>query len=697
MYARECIVDAMHTECYLPWSALEVILKGKVRLLLPLFVIGSLFMGSNIQAQETAPSTAPNPEGTATTAPSPAAGTAPTPGTVAAPTTGTAPTPGTVPGTAPSSRPVPVTAPQPRPKPADPDLETRAKAEKEWLNSLNARPRLVSLQQSTSDAEDDVAAKLKNRLVLLGKKIFSNREWFDYWSKQKALANTLSKLYDTHAKRLEEYDPRASKDMVNRAQGLANWSTLAGEKVKNQDVYLQAIRTENDAVEERLEAVLETNSTERVLAAKSTFDLSPFQARRQSLAELKVRIAQQTDKLRIAEVELKVTQSQLEAEKILHKALLRDVELAQMERSISTEQARSTDRNWRGTWTPIRDGASGKVRKLEAEESFGQDRQRSLKVEVELAKSQASYRSDKSTELQKRYDEDNSFQGWAEAAWATLYAWILGPGWRVVFALLIIWLGVKAAKRVVRSLERTMVKAVADEDPENQSAEEQRAETIAGVFGGILRIIVTAVAFLLALEQLGVNTGPILGSVAILGLAISFGSQNLVRDVVTGFFILIENQFAVGDFVEIGGRSGTVEKINLRSTWIREASGTIHIIPNGSVSAVANQTRDWARAICHIGVGYGDDLNKVEEVVNKTGQEVFAEAEWKEIFLEAPYFVGVTELGDSCVTVRCMAKTHPGEQWGATRELNRRLKVAFDEAGIEIPFPQQVIWTQKAS
>jgi small-conductance mechanosensitive channel len=242
-----------------------------------------------------------------------------------------------------------------------------------------------------------------------------------------------------------------------------------------------------------------------------------------------------------------------------------------------------------------------------------------------------------------------------------------------------------------------MVNAVEDDDPENQNAEEARRETIATVFGGILRIIVTAIAFLLALEQLGINTGPILGSVAILGLAISFGSQNLVRDVVTGFFILIENQFAVGDVVEISGRTGTVEKINLRSTWFRELTGTIHIVPNGSVSAVANLTRDWARAICHIGVGYGDDLAKVEKVVNEMGAAIYAEAEWNEIFQEAPFFVGVTELADSYVNVRCMAKTEPGEQWGATRELNRRLKEAFDAAGIEIPFPQRVLWNQQAS
>ncbi|MBT3223724.1 MAG: mechanosensitive ion channel family protein, partial [Proteobacteria bacterium] len=207
----------------------------------------------------------------------------------------------------------------------------------------------------------------------------------------------------------------------------------------------------------------------------------------------------------------------------------------------------------------------------------------------------------------------------------------------------------------------------------------------------VLRIAIYIVGGLIALEQIGVNTGPILGSVAILGLAISFGSQNLVRDVVNGFFILLENQFAVGDVVTINGKTGTVEKITIRSTWIRAATGDLHVNPNGSITVVSNLTRGWSKATCQIGVAYDADLDLVRDVINKTGQEMYAEEAWSEALEEAPQWIGVVSLGDSAVVVRTQVKCTPGNQWSAERELNLRLKLAFDKAGIEIPFPQTVM------
>jgi len=267
-------------------------------------------------------------------------------------------------------------------------------------------------------------------------------------------------------------------------------------------------------------------------------------------------------------------------------------------------------------------------------------------------------------------------------------------GWKVAMTLFLIWAALRLALRVIRAATKTILKATRDDNDDEMSQEEQRTETIANVFSGIAKVAAYAVAWLVALEQIGVNTGPILASAAILGLAISFGSQNLVRDVVNGMFILIENQYAVGDFVEVCGQSGTVEQVNVRSTRIRQLDGTLHIIPNGSISSVANKTRDWGRAVCEIGVGYDSDMDKVAEVVNKVGEEMYASEEWKDELMEAPSYIGITQMGDSCVTVRAMAKVEPGEQWGATRELNHRLKRAFEEAGIEIPFPQRVVWTK---
>jgi small conductance mechanosensitive channel len=230
-----------------------------------------------------------------------------------------------------------------------------------------------------------------------------------------------------------------------------------------------------------------------------------------------------------------------------------------------------------------------------------------------------------------------------------------------------------------------------DDDPDTEDDGDQRRKTLADVFLSVARIAIYVVAGLLALEQVGFNTGPILGSVAILGLAISFGSQNLVRDVVNGFFILLENQYAVGDVVTLNGQTGTVEKISIRSTWIRQWTGQLHAIPNGSISLVSNHTRDWAVAVCDVGVAYDSDLARVKTVVERIADELFVDEEWAEAFEEKPTWGGVVTLGDSAITVRLQGKVEAGKQWGVGREMNRRVHLVFGEEGIEIPFPQQVV------
>ena len=216
------------------------------------------------------------------------------------------------------------------------------------------------------------------------------------------------------------------------------------------------------------------------------------------------------------------------------------------------------------------------------------------------------------------------------------------------------------------------------------------------MFSGVVRIAVYVVAGLVALEQIGVDTGPLLGSVAILGLAVSFGSQNLVRDVVNGLFVLLEDQYSVGDVVEISGKTGTVERITIRSTWIRQFNGDLHAVPNGAITTVTNMTREWARSVVKVGVGYGADLAHVERVCTEVSAAMYADEAWREALLEEPMWGGVLELGDSAVVIQVLVRTGAGEQWGVSRELNRRLKLAFDEADIEIPFPQRVVWNKPA-
>ena len=204
-------------------------------------------------------------------------------------------------------------------------------------------------------------------------------------------------------------------------------------------------------------------------------------------------------------------------------------------------------------------------------------------------------------------------------------------------------------------------------------------------------MIVYVATFLLVLDALTVDIKPILGGAAIFGLAISFGSQSLVKDVVSGFFILLENQYAVGDVVSINGNSGTVEKVTLRRTVLRDGKGAVHNITNGSVSSVTNSTQGWARVIVHVGVAYGTDLTKVEDVINQVGEDMYDDPKWSGKLTEKPSYVGVTALGASDVQVRAMFKTKTFQNWGAEREFNRRILAAFEVAGIDIPFPTQTL------
>jgi small conductance mechanosensitive channel len=219
----------------------------------------------------------------------------------------------------------------------------------------------------------------------------------------------------------------------------------------------------------------------------------------------------------------------------------------------------------------------------------------------------------------------------------------------------------------------------------------QRVATIARVAAQAITLVIYIATSLLVLDALTVDIGPILGGAAIFGLAISFGSQSLVKDVVSGFFILLENQYAVGDVVNINGQSGGVEKVTLRRTVLRNAKGEVHNLTNGSITSVTNMTQGWARVVMHLGVAYGTDIEYVESVVNEVGEAMYAEEEWRSKLTEKPSFVGVTAFGESEVTIRVWCKTKTFQNWSVERELNIRLKTAFEKADIEIPFPKRDI------
>lgn len=217
-----------------------------------------------------------------------------------------------------------------------------------------------------------------------------------------------------------------------------------------------------------------------------------------------------------------------------------------------------------------------------------------------------------------------------------------------------------------------------------------RLETLRGVLASALRVLIVIAAFVAVLSELGVNVTALLAGVSIFGLAISFGAQSLVKDVITGFFILLEDQYGVGDVVRIngaGGLSGGVEAVSLRTTVLRDLEGTAHVIPNGEVRTVSVLSKDWARAVADVEVSHETSLDHALELLHSVAFGLYEDAAWKDRFLEPPEVMGVQALTGSGVTIRTTFKVQPKEQWGVSREFRRRVKNAFDAAGLRLPTP----------
>ncbi|MDW7675365.1 MAG: mechanosensitive ion channel family protein [Bacillota bacterium] len=218
--------------------------------------------------------------------------------------------------------------------------------------------------------------------------------------------------------------------------------------------------------------------------------------------------------------------------------------------------------------------------------------------------------------------------------------------------------------------------------------DQKRSDTLRGLLKSILRYGVYFVAGVMILDNFGVRTSSILAGAGIIGLAVGFGAQNLVRDIITGFFIIFEDQYSVGDYVTVAGVTGTVQDLGLRTTSIREWTGQIHIIPNGEVGQVTNFSRGQMASIVLVSIAYEEDIDQAIMVL--TQEAIKARGEFPQI-LEDPVVQGVTELGASEVVLRVVAFTTPGEQWAMERELRKRFKIALDKAGIEIPYPRRVV------
>jgi small conductance mechanosensitive channel len=261
---------------------------------------------------------------------------------------------------------------------------------------------------------------------------------------------------------------------------------------------------------------------------------------------------------------------------------------------------------------------------------------------------------------------------------------------RVGVRILGIWILAWLAYRVVRLAARRIEIAVDDGDDSVTTLRERRGKTISQLLRSVGRVVITVIALLLTFNQF-IDIGPILAGAGILGLAVSFGAQSLVKDVISGFFILFENQFAIGDVIEAGGKSGVVEKMTLRVVQLRDVEGAMHVIPNGEIKVVSNKTRGWSRAVVDIGVAYDEDVDHALTVVRDEAAQFTTDKTWGSQ-LDGPVEVlGVESLGDSAVVIRTLIRTQPGSQWNAAREFRRRMKNRLDREGIEIPYPQRKV------
>lgn len=262
----------------------------------------------------------------------------------------------------------------------------------------------------------------------------------------------------------------------------------------------------------------------------------------------------------------------------------------------------------------------------------------------------------------------------------------LGKPFRILLIILLAWIALRIGGMAIG---RLFVKREGRSIP----IPEARARTLNGLLNSLLRYLVYFIAGVTILDELTGRISTILAGAGIFGLAISFGAQSLVKDVITGFFIIFENQFAVGEYVQVAGAEGIVEEIGLRMTKIRDFGGELHFIPNGEIGKVTNHSRGAKRALIEVGVAYEEDLDRVLKVASAVCQQTARELP---AIVEGPEVLGVVALGESEVKIRVVAMTKPMDKWMVERELLRRLKQGFDQVGIEIPYPRRVIFSHGA-
>ena len=267
---------------------------------------------------------------------------------------------------------------------------------------------------------------------------------------------------------------------------------------------------------------------------------------------------------------------------------------------------------------------------------------------------------------------------------------------RILLIVAVGYMAIRAIRFGLGKLQQVLLTWREREDKE-RIANEKRVNTLTGLLRTICLTLVWVVGIVMSLDQIGLDITPILAGAGIVGLAVGFGAQNLVRDVINGFFMILENQIRVGDVAVVNGTGGLVEAMSFRTMTLRDLSGTVHIFPNGTVTTLANMTKEWSAYVMDIGVAYKEDTDRVAEVMREVGEDLQQDPQIGGKILEPIEILGVDAFGESEVVIKARIKTHPIEQWAVGREYRRRLKKAFDRENIEIPFPHRTLYMGEAS
>lgn len=272
---------------------------------------------------------------------------------------------------------------------------------------------------------------------------------------------------------------------------------------------------------------------------------------------------------------------------------------------------------------------------------------------------------------------------------APITGWLSEHGWRIV---LIILLAIVAVLLLASLVPRLLEASIGRRSGEQEEEVRKRTNTLSRVLVNAGQVVVLFVAIFTILSELRIDIAPILAGAGVVGIAIGFGAQSLVKDLIAGLFIIMESQFRVGDVVRIADIGGLVEDISLRRTVLRDLDGIVHFIPNGEIRVASNYTKEWSRVNLNISVAYGEDLDRVISVINRVGNELAEDPQWAPLILKPPQALRVDKFGDSGIEIKILGDTKPIRQWDVMGELRLRLKKAFDQEGIEIPWPHTKVY-----